>query len=162
MAELPLANFGKNPEQPQQGPILGATPQLDAGMSSLPQFTGKVDQVAEPAMTYRLVPVDILPPPYPVDVDVDPIEYFGLNYPKPALSGYNKVVPRVPQPPKTQDVKPPSAATTHSTPSSANQAPGDTNRSSYEEFPTGNPVPVHPRETSQATQSLLKTSRRQL
>ena len=162
VAELPLANFGKNPEKPQQGPIPSATPQLDAGMSSLPPFTGKVDQIAEPAMTYPLVPVDILPPPYPVDVGVDPIEYFGLNYPKPALSGYNKVVPRAPQPPKTQDVKPKSAATTHTTPNSANQAPGDTTRSSYEEVPTGNPVPVHPRETSQATQSLLKTSRRQL
>ena len=47
MTELPLANFGKNPEQPQQGPILSATPQLDAGMSSLPPFTDKVDQLAD-------------------------------------------------------------------------------------------------------------------
>ena len=47
VTELPLANFGKNPEQPQQGPILSATPQLDAGMSSLPPFTDKVDQLAD-------------------------------------------------------------------------------------------------------------------
>ena len=143
MAELPLANFGKNPEQPQQGPIPSATPQFDAGMSSLPPFTGKVDQVAEPAMTYPSAPVDILPPPYPGDVGVDPIEYFGLNYPKPALAGSNKVAARAPQPPKTQDVQPQSTATTHTTPSLANQAPGDTTRSPYEEFPTGNPVSVH-------------------
>ena len=191
VTELSLANFGKNPEQPQQGPILGATPQLDEGMSSLPPVTDKVDQVAdsfemgteidppvpatnpvptvtairrktagttilghyppadlepkaEPAMTYPPAPVDILPPPYPGDVGVDPIEYFGLNYLQSELSGYNKVAPRAPQPPKTQDVKPQSTATTHTTPSSANQAPGDTTRSPYEEFPTGNPVPVHP------------------
>ena len=47
VTELPLANFGKNPEQPQQGPILSATPQLYAGMSSLPPFTDKVGQLAE-------------------------------------------------------------------------------------------------------------------
>ena len=191
VTELPLANFGKTPEQPQQGPMLGATPQLDAGMSGLPPFTDKVDQVAdsfemgtefdppvpatnpvptatakrsktadttilghyppadhepkaEPAMTYPPAPVDILPPPYAGDVGIDPIEYFGLNYLQSELSGYNKVAARAPQPPKTQDVKPQSKATTHTTPSSANQAPGDTTRSPYEEFPTGNPVPVHP------------------
>ena len=191
VTEFSLANFGKNPEQPQQGPMLGAIPQLDAGMSSLPPFTDKVDQVAdsfemgtefdppvpatnpvptatakrsktadttilghyppadhepkaEPAMTYPPAPVDILPPPYPGDVGIDPTEYFGLNYLQSELSGCNKVAARAPQPPKTQDVKPQSKATTHTTPSSANQAPGDTTRSPYEEFPTGNPVPVHP------------------
>ena len=153
MTELPLANFGKNPEQPQQGPIPSATLQFDAGMSSLLPFTDKVDQVAdsferrtefdppipatnpvptatamrsktadttilghyppadhepkaEPAMTYPPAPVDILPPPYPGDVGVDPIQYFGLNYSKSELSGFNKVAARAPQPPKTQDVKP--------------------------------------------------------
>ena len=205
LTELPLANIGKNPEQPQQGPIPHATPQLDGGMSTLPPFADKVDQVVDsfemgtefdppvpatnpvltatairrktadttilghyppanhepkavPAMTYPPAPVDILPPPYPGDVGIDPIEYFGLNYRQSQLSGcqllsvvtvvrlsvVNKVAARAPQPSKTQDAKPQSTATTHTTPSSANQAPGDTTRSSYEEFPTGNPVPVHP------------------
>ena len=42
---------------------------------------------AEPAMTYPPSPVDILPSPYPGDVGVDPIQYFGLNYPIPELAG---------------------------------------------------------------------------
>ena len=47
ITEFPLANFGKNPEKPQQGPIPSTTPQLDAGTSTLPPFTDKVDQVAD-------------------------------------------------------------------------------------------------------------------
>ena len=57
---------------------------------------------AEPAMTYPPAPVDILPPPCPGDVGIDPIEYFGLNYRQSQLSGYNKVAARAPQPPKTR------------------------------------------------------------
>ena len=126
MTKLPSANFGKDPEQPQQGPIPSATPQLDEGMSSLPPFADKVDQLAnrfemgtqfdppvlatdpvptataicsktadttilghyppadhepkaEPAIIYQPAPVDILPPPYPGDIGVDLIQYFGLN-----------------------------------------------------------------------------------
>ena len=97
----------------------------------------------EPAMTYPPAPVDILPPPYPGDVGVDPIQYFGLNYSKSELSGFNKVDARASQPPKAQDVKPQITATTHTTASPDNPAPGDTTRSPYEEFPTDNPVPVH-------------------
>ena len=56
-------------------------------------------------MTHPPVTVDILPPPYPGDVGVDPIQYFGLNYPKPELAGYNKVALRMAQPPQTKDRK---------------------------------------------------------
>ena len=189
MTELPLANFEKNPEQPQQGPILSANPQLGAGMSSLPPFTDNVDQLAdsckmgtefdqpvpatpvptatairskiadtailghhppadhepkaEPAMTYPPAPVDILPPPYPGDVGVDPIQYFWLNYRKAELAGCNKVAPRTTQPPKTQDVKPQSTANTHSTLNADNHVTGDASPSRTEYLPTGSPAAAH-------------------
>ena len=186
VTEFSLANFGKNPEQPQQGPMLGAIPQLDAGMSSLPPFTDKVDQLAdsfemgtefdppvpatnlvptataihsttadttilghyppadhepkaEPAMTYPPAPVDILPPPYPGDVGVDPTQYFGTNYPKPALAGYNKVALRMTQPPQTKEVKQKSTATVYSTLNADNHVTGDSSRFRYEDLPTESP-----------------------
>ena len=201
MTELPLANFGKNPEQPQQGPILSATPQLGAGMSSLPPFTDKVDQLAdsfkmetefdppipatnpvptttairskttdttilghytpadhepkaEPAMTYSPAPVDILPPPYPGDVGVDPIAYFGLNYPKPELAGYSKVALRMAQPPQTKEVKQKSTATAYSTLNADNHVTGDSSRSRYGDLPTENPTVVHSGEKTVSAQNV--------
>ena len=178
VTELPLANFGKNPEQPQQGPILSATPQLYAGMSGLPPFTDNLGQLAdsfkmgteydppvpatnlvptatairsktadtrilghyppadhgpkaEPAMTYPPAPVDILPPPYPDDVGVDPTRYFGTNCPKPELAGYNKVALRMAQPPQTKEVKQTSTAIAYSTLNADNHVTGDSSRSRY-------------------------------
>ena len=201
MTELPLANFGKNPEQPQQGPILSATPQLGADMSSLPPFSDKVDQLAdsfkietefdppvlatnavptatairsktadttvlghytpadhepkaEPAMTYSPAPVDILPPPYPGDVGVDPIEYFGLNYPKPELAGYNKVVLRMAQPQQTKEVKQKSTATAYSTLNADNHVTGDSSRSRFGDLPTENPTVVHSGEKTVSAQNV--------
>ena len=200
LTELPLANFGKNLEQPQQGPIPSATPQLDAGMSSLPPFTDKVDQLADsfemgtefdppvpatnpvptataihsktadttilghyppadhepkavPAMTYPPATVDILPPPYPGDVGVDPIQYFGLNYPKPELAGYNKVAPRTAQPPQTQELKQKSA-TAYSTLNADNHITGDSSRSRYEDLPTKSPTVVHSGENTDSAQNV--------
>ena len=200
LTELPLANFRKNLEQPQQGPIPSATPQLDAGMSSLPPFTDKVDQLAdsfemgtefdppvpatnpvptataihsktadttilghyppadhepkaEPAMTYPPATVDILPPPYPGDVGVDPIQYFGLNYPKPELAGYNKVAPRTAQPPQTQELKQKSA-TAYSTLNADNHITGDSSRSRYEDLPTKSPTVVHSGENTDSAQNV--------
>ena len=201
MTELPLASFGKNPEQPQQGSILSATPQLYAGMSSLPPFTDKVDQLAdsfkmgtefdppvpatnpvptatairsktadttilghyplafhepkgEPAMTYPPAPVDILPPPYPGDVGVDPIQYFGLNYRKPELSGYNKVALKMTQPPQTKEVKQKSTATAYTTLNADNHVTGDSSRSRYEDLPTESPTAMHSGEKTVSPQNV--------
>ena len=201
ISELPLANLGKNPEQPQQGPILSASPQFDAGMSSLPPFTDKLGQLAdsfemgtefdppfpatnpvptttairsktadttilghyppadherkeEPAMTYPPAPVDTLPPPYPGDVGVDPIQYFGLNYHKPELSGYNKVALRMTQPTQTKEVKQKSTATAYSTLNADNHVTGDSSRSRYEDLPTESPTATHSGERTVSAQNV--------
>ena len=201
ISELPFANFGENPEQPQEGPILSATPELDAGMSSLPPFTDKLGQLAdsfemgtefdppvpatnpvptatairsktadttilghyppadhepkeEPAMTYPPAPVDTLPPPYPGDVGVDPIQYLGLNYHKPELSGYNKVALRMTQPPQTKGVKQKSTATTNSTLNADNHVTGDSSRSRYEDLPTESPTATHSGERTVSAQNV--------
>ena len=97
----------------------------------------------EPAMTYPPAPVDVLPPPYPGDVGVDPIQYFGLNYRKPELSGYNKVALTMAQPPQTKEVKQKSTATDYSTLNAYNHVTGDSSRSRYEDLPAESPAAVH-------------------
>ena len=201
ITELPFANFGENPERPQEGPILSATPELDAGMSSLPPFTDKLGQLVdsfemgtefdppfpatnpvptatairsktadttilghyppadhepkeEPAMTYPPAPVDILPPPYPGDVGIDPTQYFGTNYPKPELAGYNKVVLRMAQPPQTKEVKQKSTATAYSTLNADNHVTGDSSRSRYEDLPTESPTATHSGERTVSAQNV--------
>ena len=98
---------------------------------------------AEPAMTYPPSPVDILPSPYPGDVGVDPIQYFGLNYPIPELEGYNRVAPRKARLPQTKEVKQKSTATAYSTLNADKLVTGDSSRSRYEDVPTGIPTAMH-------------------
>ena len=98
---------------------------------------------AEPAMTYPLAPVDILPPQYPGNVGIDPIQYFVLNYRKPGLSGYNKVALVMAQPPQTKEVKQKSTTTAYSTLKADNDVTGDSSRPRYEDLPTENPTVVN-------------------
>ena len=93
-------------------------------------------------MTYPPAPVDIMPPPYPGDVGVDPTQYFGTNYPKPALAGYNKVAPRKAQP-QTKEVKQKSTAIAYSTLNADNHVTGDSSRSRHEDLPTESPTAMH-------------------
>ena len=108
----------------------------------------------EPAMTYPPAPVDILPPPYPGDVGVDPIQYFGLNYRKPELSGYNKVALKMTQPPQTKEVKQKSTATAYTTLNADNHVTEDSSRSRYEDLPTESPTAMHSGEKTVSAQNV--------
>ena len=105
-------------------------------------------------MTYPPAPVDILPPPFPGDVGVDPTQYFGTNYPKPELAGYNKVAPRKAQPPQTKEVKQTSTATAYSTLNADNHVTGDSSRSRYEDLPTESPTAMHSGEKTVSAQNV--------
>ena len=84
-----------------------------------------------------------MPPPHPGDVGVDHTQYFGTNYPKPELAGYNKVAPRKAQPPQTKEVKQKSTVTVYSTLNADNHVTGDSSRSRYEDLPTESPTAMH-------------------
>ena len=97
----------------------------DSAVSRILGCLTSTDQTTKSGMTYPPAPVDITPPPYPGDVGVDPTQYFGTNYPKPELAGYNKVGLRMAQPLQTEEVKQKSTATAYSTLDADNHVTGD-------------------------------------
>ena len=115
----------------------------DTAVSRILVCLTSTDKTTKSVMTYPPAPVDIMPPPYSGDVGVDPTQYFGTNYPKPELAGYNKVAPRKAQPPQTKEVKQKSTATDYSTLNAYNHVTGDSSRSRYEDLPAESPAAVH-------------------
>ena len=126
----------------------------DSAVSRILGCRTSTDQTTEPAMTHPPAPVDILPPPYPGDVGIDPTQYFGTNYPKPELAGYNKVALRMAQPPQTKEVKQKSTATAYSTLNADNRVTGDSSRSRYGDLPAENPTVVHSGEKTVSAQTV--------
>ena len=124
----------------------------DTAVSGILGCLRSTDQTTKSVMTYP--PAPVTPPPYPCDVGVDPIQYFGLNYPKPQLAGYNKVALRMAQPPQTKEVKQKSTATAYSTLNADNHVTGDSSRSRYGDLPTENPTVVHSGEKTVSAQNV--------
>ena len=126
----------------------------DSAVSRILGCLTSTDQTTKSVMTYPPAPVDILPPPYPGDVGIDPTQYFGTNYPKPELAGYNKVALRMTQPTQTKEVKQKSTATAYSTLNADNHVTGDPSRSRYEDLPTESPTAMHSGEKTVSAQNV--------